>query len=229
MVASAGPEQNAPAVVLARGLFDVDRITTAAKAHGARIESYQGLSVINAKEDKGINGIAFPETGVAIAGPLELVHAVLSGRSVPTTLDPMLAALIGTASGNDVWFASTVALSSSINPVPMPNGSAGPAANAQVFKSVREASGGLRLGEVVELTLDAVTRSPQDATALTDVVRFMSNMMQTKAQNDPRAAVLSASLQDMKLESTGPNVHIALSMPEKTLEQLSAAGTVKKR
>jgi hypothetical protein len=130
--------------------------------------------------------------------------------------------LINGADGNDVWFASTLP-PNTFAPEVDPSGKAGPMGNAQVLRSVREASGGVKLGEIVQLTFDAVTRSPQDANALTDVVRFMTNMMQTKAQNDPRAAALAPALEQMKLESSGPNVHIALQMPEKTLEQLEPA------
>jgi hypothetical protein len=71
------------------------------------------------------------------------------------------------------------------------------------------------------LTFDAVTRSAQDANALADVVRFMASMLQTRAQNDARAAVLASAVQQMQLQSTGPNVHLALSVPEKALEGLA--------
>jgi hypothetical protein len=222
LVASAGTPHDSSGLILARGLFDMERITTAARSKGARIENFADTVLISMKDKDQANAIAFPETGVAIAGPLSLVRGVLNGRSTPTVLDPRLTALINSADGNDVWFASTLS-PNTFAPEVDPSGNAGPMANAQVLRSVREASGGVKLGEVVQLTFDAVTRSPQDANALADVVRFMTNMVQTKAQNDPRAAALAPALEQMKLESSGANVHLALQMPEKTLEQFEPA------
>ena len=95
---------------------------------------------------------------------------------------------------------------------------------AKALQGVVQASGGVKLGALIETTVDATTRSPQDATSLTDVIRFMASMVQMQRQNDPRANVLATALDGMTLEASGPAVHFAMSIPEKSLEELADAG-----
>jgi hypothetical protein len=95
---------------------------------------------------------------------------------------------------------------------------------AQALERVTQSSGGIRLGTVNELTFDATTRTPQDATSLTDVVRFLASMVQMQRDKDPRAGIVASSLDGMQLETTGNAMHVTISMPEKSLEQLAALG-----
>jgi hypothetical protein len=138
---------------------------------------------------------------------------------MPATINASLQSKIDSiASGNDAWYVSLVGGSILADHI----GKDG-APQAKALQGVVQSSGGVKLGSTIETTLDAVTRSAQDATSLSDVIRFMASMVQMQRQNDPRAGILATALDGMTLESTGAAVHFAVSIPEKSLEQLAEA------
>jgi hypothetical protein len=99
-------------------------------------------------------------------------------------------------------------------------GLAAPVAQGQVLQSILAESGGVQFGPLAQFTFDAVTRSPQDANSLMDVIRFASNMMQTKMENSAASAVLaSAIFQNLQVNASGSNVNVGASVPEQVLEE----------
>ena len=97
----------------------------------------------------------------------------------------------------------------------------------QALQSILESSGGIKFGATVDLTFDALTRSPQDATSLADVVRFLASMMQMQRQKDPRAAILANAFDNMNLTATADRLHLSMSIPEQSIEQLAELGPPK--
>jgi hypothetical protein len=207
--------------ILARGNFDADRIKTLATSKGAAIVSYRGLNIIVNTHDKGQQqtAIGFPEAGVAVMADLATLKEVIDSRAVPATLDPTLQSKINAiGSDNDAWYVSLVGGSFLADHM----GKDG-APQAKALQGVLQSSGGVKLGAMIETTFDAVTRSAQDATSLSDVIRFFASMIQMQRQNDPRAGILATAFDGMTLENSGAAVHFAVSLPEKSLEQLAEA------
>lgn len=221
---SAGPNTPPRFAILARGNFDAARLEAAAKAKGATMQSYQGVDVVvNHSHDRQQSGFAFPEVGVAVMADLTTLHQIIGNLATPTTLDPGMAQLIGQVGPNhDAWFVSMVPgfqfakhlTAENDHPMPQP----------QALEGVQESSGGVRFGDTVELSLDAVARSPQDATALADVIRLLASTVQVSRQSDPRASILAGALDNMTLSTSGDDLHVAISLPEKSLEQLASLG-----
>jgi hypothetical protein len=210
-----GPNKPPKTVVLARGTFDLSRITASLRTMGARVDQFQGADIFIMKQDR--HAIAFPETGVAVFGEDEdSVRGVIDRLSNPSALDPKLVQRIQTVgSANDIWFASPSAPR-------LLTGAGGPQfQGSEALKSILEASGGIQFGSLVKISADAVTRSPQDADSLASVVRFGVNMLQSQGQNDPHAAALASSLSGMDIQVNGSNVHVSLSVTEDSLEQLA--------
>ena len=232
MIASTGtrPARQADSqnvLVLARGTFDVARLETLAKAKNAEIEQYGRVDLIVKKDGNRRTAVAFPETGIAVLGDPATVREVIDHRASPSVLDARLTKEIELASNeNDIWFASVVSgafLGRQLeSATPQQKSGAGPQfSKSQALESIRVSRGGVALGDTVKLTFDAETRSPQDATSVADVVRFVSSMLQTQRQNDPRAAILASALDGMELKTEGSNVHVSIALPEKSLEQLA--------
>jgi len=207
--------------ILARGNFDSERIKTLATSKGATIVSYRGLDMIVHAHDKDQQtAIGFPEAGVAVMADLETLKEVIDNRALPTTLDANLQNKINSIGANsDAWYVSLVGAGFLADHM----GTDG-APQAKALQGVVQSSGGVKLGSMIEATLDAVTRSPQDATSLSDVIRFMASMVQMQRQNDPRAGILATALDGMTLQNSGDAVHFAVSLPEKSLEELAEAG-----
>jgi hypothetical protein len=213
----AGDAGHSSFAIFARGTFDEARIKAAATAKNAKIENYQGVSMFVNGKDTHPTAFAFLDTGVAVMADLPTLQQIIANRMAPVALNPDLESRIEAVSAdNDAWFVSlgqTGALAQHVL------NEAGP--QAQAFKSVTQSSGGIRFGQVIQASFQATTRSPQDANALADVVRFLASMVQMQSQQDPRAAILAPALNSMTLETTGNTLHCSVSIPEKSLEQLA--------
>jgi hypothetical protein len=216
------PNEHSFAVV-ARGNFDTARLEAAAIAKGAVVQPYQGVDLILDKSNNQKTGFAFPDVGVAVMADGATLRQIIANRATPSTLDAGLLQEISQVGPNsDVWFVSTAPSTAFVNH--LAQHAKRPLPNAQALESVLESSGGIRFGNTVDLSFDAITRSAQDAVSLADVVRFLASMVQMQRQNDPRAAIFAAALDDMKLASSGNAMRVSLSIPEKSLEQLAELG-----
>ncbi|MDQ2712486.1 MAG: hypothetical protein M3Y24_09710 [Acidobacteriota bacterium] len=210
--------------VLARGIFDTSRIKAAAKANHSTIRNYHDVEVVvNGAEDAHLTGLAFPSSDIAIFGDLPTVEAILDNGGAPPALDRRFEQEIERAGAkNNAWFVSHGGAASFVNHLSMDTRE--PVAQAKAFDSILLCSGGIRFGDSVEATFDAVTRSRQDAVSLADVVRFGASMVQMERQKDSRAAILGSALDKMNLQTSGETVHLSFSLPEKDLEQLADSG-----
>jgi hypothetical protein len=224
--ASRGPEGSkaqSTFVIVARGNFQSPLIRTRALAHGATVQTVEGVDIYSGNDHGPQTGFAFPDTGIAVFGDLASVKQVIANRANPSVLDSNLQSLINKASGNDAWFASILPgayLTRHLNDAT--NQQAKPQALA--LQSVRQAAGGVQFSDPVQLSFDAMTRSPQDAVSLADVVRFMVGFLQMQRQNNPQTDMLASALDTMVLNASGNTFHAGLAVPEKTLEQLINSG-----
>lgn len=228
--ASAEPSvdrKNPQFAILARGNFDEDRIGAAAKAKGAVAQTYQEVELfVNASKHEQ-TAFAFPEVGVFVFGDIGTVQQIIANRSNPTTLDPALQQLVsGAGADNDAWFASLLG-GNYLNHHVNSNATQTDRIPIQALQSITESSGGVRFGSEIQLSLSAITRSQKDAGALADVVRFLANMIQMQAQKpqmSQQANLLVPALSNMDVKIDGNSVHLAVSLPEKGLEQLADSG-----
>jgi hypothetical protein len=218
---SNAPGKSSSFAILARGNFDPERIKALARSKGASIETYQGVDMIVHSKDKGEETvIGFPDIGLAVMADPATLKQIIDNRASPAALDPELKSKIESiGSRNDAWFVSLVG-----GGFLAEHAGRDAAPQAKALQGVVQSSGGVKLGSMVETTFDALTRSPQDATSLSDVIRFMASMLQMQRQNDPRAEILASALDGMTLQNSGNSIHFAVSMPEKSLEQLADLG-----
>jgi hypothetical protein len=226
--ASPGPasqKSDSSFVVLMRGTFDAQRIRNLILSKGGTVQSSGDVDVyLSQKHETNGSAFALADTDIAVFGDLASVRQVIANRASPTVLDPDLQALISKVGAhNDAWFASILGGSylarhfdSSTNQQIK--------SQAQALQSVRQAAGGVHFGDTVQLTFDAVTRSPQDATSLVDVVRFMASLGQMQRQSGTQGEVLANALDNMSLNASGDRFHLSVAIPEKNLEQLADSG-----
>ena len=229
MTTSGDGGKNSSFAILARGNFDQTRIREMAVSKGATAETYQGVKLL-VNEDHGQTiAFGFADTGVAVMGDLDSIHQVIQNLSTPATLNVDLTNRIDEAGkANDAWFASLAGGAMLGRHIAAEAGGQ-MAGQAQALQSIRAASGGVVFGSVVTVTLDAATRSEQDATSLADVMRFVSSMVQMQRQKDPRAGIMAAALDNMALQTNGDTVHVGFSMTEKNLEQMADLGPMAKQ
>lgn len=232
LFAGAGPVEGSKSskfAILARGTFDQDRLTTTAKSKGLVAQPYQGVSLfIDKSQHDGPNAFAFLGDGVGVMGDIETVKQIISNRQTPTVPDSALQAEINkVGTDNDAWFVSFLSggflanhLNAQINGDQPDHDAKSAMSQAQALQSVVQSSGGIQFGSTIRLSFDAITRSAQDATSLADVVRFFASLVQMQRQKDPRAGIAASAFDNMNLATDGDAMHLSLSLPEKSLEDL---------
>ncbi len=208
-------------IVLARGNFDAARIFAAAQAAGGQtVETYSGVQILTGKKTSRPHGLAILGDSIAIAGDLDSVHGAIDRRSAASTLiEPALASQVEQLSGSfDAWSVSILPLSTLASQVGS-GGNLNDLLNSTLLKTIQQTGGGVKFGDTIEVSAQAVSNSSQNATALADVLRFLANMVQVNAPASSSAA-LGALLQNLSVQADGNTVNLTLTIPEKQLEDL---------
>jgi len=204
---------------IVRGSFDRRRIKTMASANGATIQKYHGVDVYVGGANSRGNGFAFLASDVAVMGDLATVQEILAHGGTAAPLDPTLQQLVTSVGLNsDAWFASVMPGGFLANHVQQETSQVVP---MHALRSIVQSSGGIQFGDTVKLSFDAVTRTAKDAQSIGDVARFMASFAQMNRQNGAGGEAFASAVDQMKLDVDGDAVHLALLLPEKTLEQLA--------
>jgi len=213
LIASDGKPGRHNGVILVRGSFDAARIfAAAAKQQGHTRETYKGVEML-VKEG---GALAFLSGTVAMAGGEDYVRAAIDRRNSPVSLEPLLYAKVNELSATqDVWVVSATPLSELSRRVP--NGTAQGALNGDIVKKIERSSGGVKFGSIVQITGEALMETERDATALTDVIRFLASMAQLRAPASGPGANLVQSL-DVRAEAN--TVKLSVGIAEDQLENL---------
>jgi len=209
-------------LVVARGTFNRSAITTAALANGGATTNFQGVDVLTYAPpvpQENRNGIAFFDASNAVMGDIASVKAAIQRRQSNAATPANILAKVRTLSAkNDFWFVTLVPISEFAGAVPNANLSS--AMKGNLLAAVHEASGGIRFGETVNISGEAVTRSDKDAQALVDVFKFVAGMVQTNRANDPAVNQVATLLDALDLQTKDNIMTLSLAIPEKQLEQI---------
>lgn len=213
-----GPQHSGHGVILARGNFDVARITSAAKAEGKALTTYQNAQVVSTGSGP-TEWIAFPDGGTAIIGDQDSVKTAINRRrSGGAALDFKIANKVQDLSAKyDAWIVSTSPVSDFAGK--MPNAQVNGAMNGDMMKSIELATGGIQFGSNIQIVAEAVTRSDKDASALVDVVKFLAGMIQLNRDRS-EVANFAALLDTMELKAVGTSMTMSLTVPEVNLEKM---------
>ncbi len=209
-------------LALAHGTFNVSGITASVKTNGGVPEAYQGVTVLTLPPSQsGVRptAIAFPDPATAVLGDAASVKSAIDRKQSNAPADGNLASKAQRVSANnDFWFVTLVPLSNFSSVVPERNLSG--AMQGNLFAAINEARGGVRFGDTVTISAEAVTRSEKDAQALVDVVKFFAGLVQLNREKDPTAGQVATLLDSLQATTSGNTTSIVLSIPEQQLEQL---------
>jgi hypothetical protein len=209
-------------LVLAHGTFNVAKITAAGQANGGAPSVYQGVNLVThaaASDTQVATAIAFFDTTTALAGDITSVKAAIDRKQSNAPTDSAVFSKAQAVSAkNDFWFVTLVPLSNFSSAIPSPNLSG--AMQGNLFAAINQASGGIRFGDTVTISAEAVTRSEKDAQALVDVVKFFAGLVQLNRQNNPTAGQVATLLDTLQTSTSGNTTTISLAIPEQQLEEL---------
>ena len=218
-------EQSTPQsrwLVAARGSFNLAQITAGAKTYGGTVTDFQGVGILTYSEEakpEVESGIAFFDSSSAVMGDLASVKAAIQRKqsnAAPT--GDLLGKARDLSAKNDFCFVTTVPISEFAGAMPNPNLSG--AMKGDLLAAIHQASGGIRFGDTVTISGEAITRSDKDAQALVDVFRFLGGLIQLNSENNKVAGQVSTLLDTMDLKTSGNVMTMSLAIPEQQLEQL---------
>jgi len=214
-VLAASPAGTTTGLILIKGTFQPSKLSAAAVTAGATRSTYQGIEILSSPQGNDMPGcVAFLDNTTVILGDPATVKAAIDRKIFGAAYSGDLLVKAQSASaGNQFWFAS-------LNP-PV-NLGANKIPNANLLQSVQQTSAGVSFSAAgVMLSADLMTRSPQDAQALVDVVKFVISMVQSGSQNKgPEAASVATLLASAKVNTAGSSMQLALTVPELQAEQL---------
>jgi hypothetical protein len=221
LAASTGNAAAPAGIVLARGNFNVDSLVSLISAeHKQQVTTYAGARLITGTDAKDTHAIAFIGTSIAVLGDVASVKAALDRAGSVNSISPALATKVQALSTTqDAWSVSLASIASMI-----PGGIGpkdGPATQAfQLVRNIQSSSGGVKFGTIIQVTGQAVADTPQNATALADIVRMVAGLVSMTAAQDPHVASAVQMLQSLKVTTDGAAVNISAGFPEAQVEEL---------
>lgn len=220
LASSDGTGHSANSVVVARGTFDETKLSALASVSGGLVTTYNDVKVVAPRQGTGPAGkqtwLAFVGAGLVAGGPSEAVKAALDRRRAGQRVSPELAARIQSASSSfDAWMVTTVSPANLARRVP--SSTASGTMQGNVIQAIDYVSGGVRFGADVEIAGEAVTRSEKDASALTEVVRFLASMAVSNTKPD---SGISKMVESLQLTAVGNTVKFSITAPEEEIEKL---------
>jgi hypothetical protein len=209
-------------LVIARGTFDLAKIARAAQGNGITTSNFQGVDILvpsSTSKPEVQNAIAFFDGASAVMGDLASVKAAIERqKSSAAPSSQLLAKVRDLSAKNDFWFVTLVPVSEFAGAMPDPNLSG--AMKGNLLAAINEASGGIRFGDTVTISAEAITRSEKDAQALVDVVKFVAGMVQLNRQNNAAAGQVATLLDTLDCKTAGNVTTVSLAIPEQQLEQM---------
>ena len=215
LVASDGTPGSKTGLALAKGTFDVAKITTAAALAGVATEVYSGFTILKDPK-KQEAGIAFLDATTVAAGDIANVKGAIDRLKIPQPLPAAVAVKVNQWSNSqDAWGITTVPPASLAPTTGKPGTLSGPIVNAG--QNVQAAAGGVKFGAQVVFSGEAQCDTAQNATTLGDVVKLLINLAQMQAGQDPTAAAL---IKSVSVTTSGNVVAISASLPEDVFQQM---------
>src|SRR5229473_1712472 len=88
-----------------------------------------------------------------------------------------------------------------------------------LIKAIEQSSGGIKFGNMIEISGELTARTDKDATSLADVVKFFANMASMHGSGGD-AGQVAALLHSLTVNAEANAVKLSVSIPEKDLEAL---------
>ncbi|MCC7340169.1 MAG: hypothetical protein IT170_03700 [Bryobacterales bacterium] len=203
------------------GSFDPARIGGAILSKGGTKQPYKGYTLYtpDSKTNKDGDVMTFLDEGTIIAGDPAQVKQVLDKAQGGLSAE-ILSRVNEVSSRYDIWMvsaASPAAMAGSLSGG-QPGGDAGPGALAgDLFKKVESTQGGIKLGPTMNIGIEVNSTSPEDATALMNVLGFFRSMVGSQPAKEGQPgppAGLTNMLNAIKMRTEAKTLFLTMDVPE---------------
>jgi hypothetical protein len=219
LVASDGVPGGKTGLALAKGNFDVAKITAAAALQGAASEVYKSITILEDPKKQSM-GIAFLDSTTVAAGDIASVKGAIDRLSNPQSLPAAVSVKVNQWSNSqDAWGITTVPPASLAPPMKTATANANANINPMlnVAQNVQTAAGGVKFGAQVVFSGEAQCDTAQNATTLGDVVKLLINLAQMQAGQDATAAAL---IKSVAVTADGNVLKVSASLPQDVFQQM---------
>ena len=237
LAATSADPSNFTGLVLARGTFPVDKLGSAVSRENESATDYiwrghadqHGFIQDGNPKQKVAHAVAFLGNSIAVAGDLASVKAAIDRNNTgANSIDPALALTVNQLSvSQDEWLATAASIGSLIPANPALGTTAAPnpleTTVLPLLKSIQSFNAGVKFGDNVTITGEAVTSSPQNAAALNAVIKLgvmLAGSAGAKTGGNSQLTALTQFLQTLQVSANGPAVDLSLSIPEAQIESL---------
>jgi hypothetical protein len=222
LVASDGAPQSKTGLALAKGTFDVAKISAMATLHGVVTETYNGVTILEDPKEQG-HGIAFLDGSTVIAGDTASVKGAIDRQKIAQPLPVAVSVINQWSASQDAWAVTTVPPASLVPPNMASTKNANPNPMQNIAQNVQQAAGGVKFGaQLVVFTGEATCDTAQNATTLADMIKLLINIAQMQTGTDPTAAALVKSV---TVTASGNKVTSSANLPEDVFQKLLQQST----
>lgn len=214
-----------PGLVLMRGAFDASKIRAFINVTGAgKIENFNGIEMFSAPNQDNMSA-AIVDPSLVVFGSSDTVKAAVQRKSAATAAisAEAFARIRALSQSNDIWMVSTMPIAEMTKALPSgapSTGGMGGMMNGDVFKGIQQAALGVRfMAEAIELTAETVSQNEKDATAMADVIRFVSTMVQMN-RDKPEMKGFATALDRMKLTTDARTTRLQIALPMNDMEKM---------
>jgi hypothetical protein len=212
LVASDGTPGTKTGLALAKGTFDVGKITALGTTQGVVTELYNGVTILEDPKSQE-HGIAFLDGSTVVAGDTASVKGAIDRQKSSQSLPAAVMVKVNQwSSSQDAWGISTVPPSTL---VPTNKTGANPMQGA--FQNVLQSAGGVKFGALVVFSGEATCDTAQNASTLGDLVKLLINIAQMQSGSDPTAAALVKSV---TVTPNGNVMTVSASLPEDVFQTI---------
>lgn len=195
LIASAAGRQNAPALMVVRGRFDLERLSAGAKR-------YHGVALLSGSKANGT--IALLDGSTALAGDVTLVHTAIDQRGGTAEVSGLLAKAEDLREHYDIWGVGEI-----------PQGAAAAVTQAPGIDSIDRFEFGLLLSHGIEASADLHGRSAKDLEKLSASLQLFKAMASQPGQ--------AASGVKLETRLEGNTLHLSVAVPEEELKKAMMA------
>lgn len=216
-----------PGLVLMRGSFDASKIKAFINVTGAgKVENFNGVELFSAPNQDNMSA-AIVDPSLVLFGNAETVKAAVQRKGATSSAisAEAFARIRSMSQSNDIWMVSSMPIAEMTKAMPSTGapsagGGMGGMMNGDFLKGIQQAAFGVRfMSEAIELTAEAVSLNEKDATALADVVRFVSTMVQMN-RDKPEMKGIATALDAMKLTTDAKTTRLQIALPLADMEKM---------
>jgi hypothetical protein len=215
LFASPGIGKNPPALLVARGSFDVAKLRAFAESAGSKITDFGGVPILSDPEkDSGAFALL---DNIILAGNPEQVRAAIGRRGHGLILNTEMATRISSLSRRyDAWLVSLAPLATMASNLP-PDANVEGLTNTEALRQIEQFSLGVGMGSDLTFAAELVMANAKAAGSIADGIQMMLGMAQQSAKDEP---ALASALKNLNFGVDQNVVHLGVTVSVADVEKV---------